>query len=44
VLTDERYLWNGARNFVMLDPARSPAHVFVVRRHVRNERDFDYFL
>ena len=22
----------------------SPAHVFVVRRHVRTERDFDYFL
>jgi len=43
-LTDARFLWNGARNFVQLDPARSPAHVFRVRRHVRTERDFDYFL
>jgi starch synthase (maltosyl-transferring) len=44
LLTDARYLWNGPRNFVMLDPAHTPAHVFVVRRRVRTERDFDYFL
>ncbi len=44
VLTDARYLWSGARNFVQLDPTRVPAHVFRVRRHVRSERDFDYFL
>jgi starch synthase (maltosyl-transferring) len=43
-LSDARFLWSGARNFVQLDPARSPAHVFRVRRHVRTERDFDYFL
>jgi hypothetical protein len=28
----------------MLDPARVPAHIFLVRRSVRTERDFDYFL
>jgi starch synthase (maltosyl-transferring) len=44
LLTDARYLWNGPRNFVMLDPAHAPAHVFVVRHRVRTERDFDYFL
>ncbi|HET9046790.1 MAG TPA: maltotransferase domain-containing protein [Casimicrobiaceae bacterium] len=44
LLTDARYLWTGARNFVMLDPARVPAHVFRVRHHVRTEHDFDYFL
>ena len=43
LLTGARYLWNGPRNFAVLDPARVPAHVFRVRRHVRNERDFDYF-
>lgn len=32
VLTDERYLWNGVRNFVALDPRTRPAHVFEVRR------------
>ena len=44
LLTDARYLWNGARNYVALDPAHSPAHLFLVRRRVRSERDFDYFL
>jgi starch synthase (maltosyl-transferring) len=44
LLSDARYLWNGARNFVQLDPARSPAHIFRIRRRIRTERDFDYFL
>lgn len=44
LLTGARFLWSGARNFVLLDPARAPAHIFRVRRHVRTERDFDYFL
>ena len=44
LLTDARYLWHGARNYVQLDPARAPAHIFRVRRHVRTEHDFDYFL
>ena len=41
LLTDARYLWSGARNYIELDPARVPAHVFRVRRGVHNERDFD---
>jgi starch synthase (maltosyl-transferring) len=43
LLTDARYAWHGSRNFVMLDPARVPAHVFRVRRRVRDEHDFAYF-
>ena len=43
LLTGARYLWQGPRNFVMLDPARVPAHVFRVRRRVHREQDFDYF-
>jgi starch synthase (maltosyl-transferring) len=43
LLGDARYLWHGARSFVALDPGSAPAHVFVVRRRVRTERDFDYF-
>ncbi|MEO8303892.1 MAG: alpha-1,4-glucan--maltose-1-phosphate maltosyltransferase [Betaproteobacteria bacterium] len=43
-LTGARFLWSGERNFVLLDPAQSPAHLFRVRRRVRTERDFDYFL
>jgi starch synthase (maltosyl-transferring) len=44
LLTGERYLWHGARNYVQLDPAFVPAAIFRLRRHVRTERDFDYFL
>jgi starch synthase (maltosyl-transferring) len=39
-----RYLWHGSRNYVELDPRVSPAQIFRVRRRVRTERDFDYFL
>jgi starch synthase (maltosyl-transferring) len=44
LLSDARYLWRGARNYVSLDPAHSPAHIFRIRRRVRSELDFDYFL
>jgi starch synthase (maltosyl-transferring) len=44
LLSGARYLWHGPRNFVQLDPQRSPAHVFRVRRHLHREQDFDYFL
>jgi len=43
LLSGARYLWQGARNYVQLDPASTPAHVFRVRRRLRTERDFDYF-
>jgi starch synthase (maltosyl-transferring) len=38
------YLWRGRRNYVQLDPSAMPAHVMAVRRHVRTEQDFDYFM
>jgi starch synthase (maltosyl-transferring) len=44
LLTGARYLWHGSRNFVQLDPHQVPAHIFRVRRRVRSERDFDYFI
>jgi len=44
LLTGARYLWNGSRNFVSLDVTRAPAQIFRLRRKVRTERDFDYFL
>jgi starch synthase (maltosyl-transferring) len=43
LISDARYLWHGESNFVQLDPASSPAHVFRVRRKVKTERDFDYY-
>lgn len=44
LLTDERYLWHGSRNYVELHPERIPAHLFAIRRRVRTEQDFDYYL
>ncbi|MGD9646347.1 MAG: alpha-1,4-glucan--maltose-1-phosphate maltosyltransferase [Pirellulales bacterium] len=44
LLSDARYLWHGRRNYVELDPAVCPAHVFQVRRRSRTERDFEYYL
>jgi len=44
LLSDARYLWQGPRNFVRLDPQACPAHVFRVRRRSHTERDFDYFM
>jgi len=43
LLNDKRYLWNGGRNFVQLDPQTSPAHIFRLRRFQRSEREFDYY-
>jgi len=44
LLSGARYLFHGPRNFVSLDPARVPAHIFVVRKRLRSERDFEYYL
>ena len=44
LLAERRYLWRGGRNYVELDPRGVPAHIFRLRRYVRTERDFDYFL
>ena len=44
LFTNSWFIWNGARSYVELDPRVSPAHIFKVRKKVRTERDFDYFL
>jgi len=44
LLSDARYVWQGPRNFVRLDPAISPVHILQLRRRLRSEHDFDYFL
>ncbi len=44
LISGARFLWGGARNYVELNPRVVPAHIFRVRRHLRTERDFDYFL
>jgi starch synthase (maltosyl-transferring) len=44
LLSDARYLWHGARNYVELDPNTAPAHIFRLRHRVHTEHDFDYFM
>ncbi|HXH10747.1 MAG TPA: alpha-1,4-glucan--maltose-1-phosphate maltosyltransferase [Alphaproteobacteria bacterium] len=44
LLSDSRYLWHGHRNYVELDPHIVPAHIFRIRRRVRTERDFEYYM
>ncbi len=44
LLSDARYLWQGERNYVELDPRVMPAQIFRVRKRIRSERDFDYYL
>jgi len=44
LLTDARYLWHGARNYVELNSQSVPAHIFLVRHRIRTERDFDYYM
>jgi starch synthase (maltosyl-transferring) len=44
LLSDARYLWKGEKNYVELNPEKTSVHIFRLRRHVRTEHDFDYFL
>jgi starch synthase (maltosyl-transferring) len=44
LLGEGRYLWRGSSNYVELTPESLPAHIFSIRRWVRTERDFDYYL
>jgi starch synthase (maltosyl-transferring) len=43
-LSDEKYIWQGEYNFVSLNPAILPVHIFRVRRYRHREEDFDYYL
>ena len=44
LLSGARYTWHGSRNYVQLNPHVVPVHIFRIRRKVRSERDFEYFL
>lgn len=41
LLSDGRFLWRGARNYVELAPGSLPAHVLRVRQRIRTQRGFD---
>jgi starch synthase (maltosyl-transferring) len=44
LLTGARFLWHGESNFVQLDPNGAFAHILRVRKRVKTERDFDYYM
>jgi starch synthase (maltosyl-transferring) len=44
LLSEGRFLWQGSRNYVQLVPESLPAHILRLRRWVRTEQDFDYYL
>ena len=43
LLSDARYLWHGSRNYVELNPATVPAHIFLVHNKSRSDKDFDHY-
>jgi starch synthase (maltosyl-transferring) len=44
LLTGERYLWQGPRNYVELNPSKVSGHILKIHRRMRVETDFEYFL
>ena len=38
------FLWSGEHNFVELNPGIMPVHLFKLRKKIRTEQDFDYFM
>lgn len=44
LLTGARYLWHGRKNYVELNPEFISTQIFRIRRRVRTEQDFDYFM
>jgi starch synthase (maltosyl-transferring) len=44
LLGEGKYIWNGERNYVEIDPGISPAQVFRIRKRLKKEADFDYFM
>jgi starch synthase (maltosyl-transferring) len=43
-LTNAYYRWDGPRNYIEINPHSAPAHIFRVRRRLRTEQDFDYYM
>jgi starch synthase (maltosyl-transferring) len=43
-LSDDKYIWQGRKSYIELNPHQRPAHIIHIRRHLRREYDFDYFM
>jgi starch synthase (maltosyl-transferring) len=44
LLSDDKFIWQGERNYVELNPQVLPANIFRLRKRLKRETDFDYFL
>lgn len=44
LLSDDKYIWQGEKNYVELNPRIIPAHIFKIRKRLKKETDFDYFM
>ena len=44
LLSGERYLWHGPRNYIELNPGHLPGHILKIHRRMKLETDFEYFL
>jgi starch synthase (maltosyl-transferring) len=44
LLSDDKHIWQGESNFLELNPHVLPANIFRVRKRLRKEIDFDYFM
>jgi len=44
LMSGDRYMWQGPRNYVELNPAFRSGHILKIHRRMRVETDFEYFL
>jgi starch synthase (maltosyl-transferring) len=44
LLSDDKYIWQGERNYVELNPRVLPACILLVKSRLKRETDFDYFM
>ena len=44
LLSNAKFIWHAERNYVEVNPGNSPAQIFHLRRKMKRETDFDYYL
>ncbi len=44
LIADDKFIWQQERNYIELNPQVLPFHIFRLRRRLRREYDFDYYL
>ena len=44
LLSQEKFIWHGEWNYIELNPQILPGRIFRVRKRMKREMDFDYFM